>query len=213
LFTLRRTLENLVFYVDVPGDETGTDGWVNATRRDVQESFASAINAGAIDCNTLVARRSNALSLISILHHNPGMKRKEWGADMPSEVRKLREFCDDLETMEHNASDEGGRDAVPEKPAAIDPAKTDATKTGGAEGTDKAPPRKPTTEDRMKAELASNLHEVKGWTAQQWADRLGCGKTTIIETETWKSLALLRQQMKAEKRNDRNKKQPTKTRK
>ncbi len=58
----------------------------------------------------------------------------------------------------------------------------------------------------MKAELAANLETVKGWTAQQWADKLGCGKTTVIESETWKSLSLLRQQAKAERRNDRRRK-------
>ena len=62
---------------------------------------------------------------------------------------------------------------------------------------------KPTVNERMKAEMASNLETVKGWAAKQWADHLGCGQTTIKDTETWKSLALLRQQVKAEKRKDR----------
>ena len=63
--------------------------------------------------------------------------------------------------------------------------------------------RRPTVNNRMKAELASNLEAVKGWTAQQWADSLGCGKSTVIGTETWISLSLLRQQAKAERRRDR----------
>ena len=65
------------------------------------------------------------------------------------------------------------------------------------------PKRTATVNNRMKAELAANLETAKGWTAQQWADNLGCGKSTVIESETWKSLSLLRQQAKAERRNDR----------
>lgn len=131
LFTLRQTLSNLVFYINVPGDETGTDEWEDATRRDVKERFASAIDAGVMERDTLVARQTDALTLISILHHNPGMKRKDWGADIPSEARKLREFCDHLKTLEGNASDEGEHATEPE------PAKPNATTaTNGTEGDD-----------------------------------------------------------------------------
>ena len=64
-------------------------------------------------------------------------------------------------------------------------------------------PKKPKVNDRMTAELASNLETVKGWTARKWAAFLGCAKSTVIEAPTWKSLSLLRQQAKAEKRSDR----------
>lgn len=64
-------------------------------------------------------------------------------------------------------------------------------------------PRSAKVNDRMKAEMAANLETVKGWTAKQWASELGCAKSTVIETETWRSLSLLRQQAKAERRNDR----------
>ena len=63
--------------------------------------------------------------------------------------------------------------------------------------------RRTTVNDSMIAEMASNLEAVKGWTAQQWANRLGCGKSTVVETQTWKTLSFVRQQAKAEKRNDR----------
>ncbi len=63
--------------------------------------------------------------------------------------------------------------------------------------------RSPTVNDRMKAEMAADLEGVKGLTAQQWADRLGCAKSTVVDTMTWKNLALLRQQAKAEHRMDR----------
>lgn len=61
-----------------------------------------------------------------------------------------------------------------------------------------------TVNERMKAELAVNMQVVKGWTAQKWAYHLGCGKTTVIESQTWKELSLLRQQAKAEKCTDRH---------
>ncbi len=63
-----------------------------------------------------------------------------------------------------------------------------------------------TVNNRMKAELAADLDTVKGWTAQQWANHLGCAKSTVVESPTWKSLSLLRQQAKAERRNDRRRK-------
>lgn len=61
-----------------------------------------------------------------------------------------------------------------------------------------------TVNERMKAGMVADLEKVQGWTAQQWADCLNCGKSTVIETATWKSLAALRQQAKAVKRNDRH---------
>jgi hypothetical protein len=103
LFSLRQTLSNLVFYFDVPGEETGTDGWVSKTRSDIQQCFANAIDTGAIDRDTLVARRSDALTLISILNHNPGVTAKESGANAQSSIRKLVELCEQLEATEQNA--------------------------------------------------------------------------------------------------------------
>lgn len=65
--------------------------------------------------------------------------------------------------------------------------------------------KKPTADQLMKEKLATDLDTVKGWTAQQWADDIGKSKSTVIGTPTWKSLSLLRQQAKAEKVNDRRK--------
>lgn len=64
--------------------------------------------------------------------------------------------------------------------------------------------KRETVDDRMKAELASNLEAVKGFTKRQWAELLGCGDTTVFDAPTWKSLSLLRQQAKVEKRRDRH---------
>ena len=73
----------------------------------------------------------------------------------------------------------------------------------GHRETERKPERRPTVNARMKAMLASDLETVKGWTAREWAAALGCARSTVIETETWKSMSLLRQQMKAERKNDR----------
>lgn len=71
-------------------------------------------------------------------------------------------------------------------------------------GGNKKKARKPTINERMKAELASDLEKVKGYTAQQWATHLSCSKSSIIDSAVWGSLHLLRQQAKAEKRRDRS---------
>ena len=63
--------------------------------------------------------------------------------------------------------------------------------------------RTPTANDLMKAELASNLNEVQGFTAQQWADKIGKVKSTVTATGTWKSLSAIRERVKAEKKSDR----------
>ena len=68
------------------------------------------------------------------------------------------------------------------------------------------PAKKPTANDLMKAELASNFEAVKGFTADQWAARIGKAKSTVVGTGTWKSLAMLRQQARAEKTVDRRRK-------
>lgn len=66
--------------------------------------------------------------------------------------------------------------------------------------------RSATVNDRMKAELATNLETVKGWTARQWAQELNCAKSTVTETEVWKALQLAREEARAERRSDRRRK-------
>lgn len=67
--------------------------------------------------------------------------------------------------------------------------------------------------DRMKAELAANLSEVKGLTARQWAKRLGYrSASTITDTPTWKELSMLRADAKAQKATDRHRRSNTKRR-
>ncbi len=54
----------------------------------------------------------------------------------------------------------------------------------------------PTTNDLMKAELASNLSEVQGLKAHEWAELIGRSKTSVIDSPTWKELQATRQQLK-----------------
>ncbi len=65
--------------------------------------------------------------------------------------------------------------------------------------------KKPTADERMKAEIALNLEKVKGMSSVEWAKLLKVSRSTITDTPTWKSLALMREQDKAEKRADRHK--------
>jgi len=64
--------------------------------------------------------------------------------------------------------------------------------------------KSPTANDLMKAELAANMEEVKGYTARQWAAKIGKAKTTVLGTETWKSLSMVRKQAKALRARDRH---------
>lgn len=64
--------------------------------------------------------------------------------------------------------------------------------------------RKPTADELMKAELATNLDEVQGLTAKAWGDRIGRSKAAVVATPTWKSLQLLRADARAEKQLDRH---------
>lgn len=78
-----------------------------------------------------------------------------------------------------------------------------STKGQGDEAADVSRPTA-TINERMKAELASNLETVKGWTARQWANHLSCSVSSIGDAPTWKELALLRQKTKAERAMDRH---------
>lgn len=64
-------------------------------------------------------------------------------------------------------------------------------------------PKKPTTDDLMKAELAVDLEGCKGLTAQKWATRIGRSKTSVIDSDTWQTLMVLRQEGMAARALDR----------
>ena len=59
------------------------------------------------------------------------------------------------------------------------------------------------TEVVLALEAQNQRQSRQEWTTQKWADNMGRAKSTVVETETWKSLSLLRQQAKAERRKDR----------
>ena len=64
--------------------------------------------------------------------------------------------------------------------------------------------KKATVNERMLAEIVGNLENVKGLTAKQWAVHLGCGQTTVKDTDAWKWLRMFRLEAKAKKHRDRN---------
>jgi len=113
-----------------------------------------------------------------------------------NQLKLIHDYNRNLQKLKTTAEsgEDDNKTLLPEQPAGEDEG------VGGAE----TEAKRPTVNDRMKAEMTSDMETVKGWTAKQWAEKLGCGQTTIKDTETWKSLALLRQQAKAEKRQDRH---------
>ena len=64
---------------------------------------------------------------------------------------------------------------------------------------------KPSVNARMLEALQKN-HETRGYTAKQWAKELGCVQSTVVETDTWKSLAVTREKIKTERSKDRRRK-------
>lgn len=68
----------------------------------------------------------------------------------------------------------------------------------------KSPKGKPkATVNARMLEIMSDDPEVRGWTAQQWAKKLKCGRSTVVETKTWQDLELVREKQKAERAKDR----------
>jgi len=89
---------------------------------------------------------------------------------------------------------------------------TDATIEAGnaAQGDDEAEPIKPTgkpatVNERMAGTIMENP-EAMGWNSAQWAKHLKCGKSSVVETATWKKLESARLQAKAERMKDRRRK-------
>jgi hypothetical protein len=70
---------------------------------------------------------------------------------------------------------------------------------------DKKSPRKATVNIRM-LEVIQDNPESLGWNSPQWARHLKCGKSTVVETKTWKDLRTGRERERAERALDRRRK-------
>jgi hypothetical protein len=55
---------------------------------------------------------------------------------------------------------------------------------------------------RMLEEIQANP-DAMGWSCKQWAQHLKCAKSSVVETQTWKDLAMRREREKAERAQDR----------
>lgn len=64
-------------------------------------------------------------------------------------------------------------------------------------------PRPKATVNARMLELMQKDPKVKGWTCQEWAKKLGCARSTVHGTETWKMLGQFRLEQKADRANDR----------
>ena len=79
-----------------------------------------------------------------------------------------------------------------------------------AQGDDEAEATKPTgkpatVNERMAGTIMENP-DAMGWNSVQWAKHLKCGKSSVVETATWKKLESARLQAKAERMKDRRRK-------
>lgn len=81
-------------------------------------------------------------------------------------------------------------------------------RAGGDTQADEEPTgRKATVNARMLEALQEKYNERSGWGCKQWATHLKCGKSTVVATETWNSLTIAREQVRAE-RAKRNRRRP-----
>lgn len=74
-----------------------------------------------------------------------------------------------------------------------------------AKPTGKPQRRAATVNERMAGTIMENP-EAMGWNSPQWAKHLKCGKSSVVETATWKKLESARLQAKAERMKDRRRK-------
>jgi hypothetical protein len=63
-------------------------------------------------------------------------------------------------------------------------------------------PRKASINARMLETIQKN-HEARGWGCKRWAEHLKCAKSSVVETQTWKTLSTLRDRERAERARDR----------
>lgn len=103
-------------------------------------------------------------------------------------VAKLRP-----DTFNEFGSPTGGAGAKLKPPAAGD----NARKPDDPPRTSAAPKR--SVNARMLEKIQTDLATCSGWTAQQWADYLGCVKSSVVATAAWKDLAMGRERQRAEK--------------
>ncbi len=79
------------------------------------------------------------------------------------------------------------------------------SETEGTKPTREKPKPPATVNERMAGTIMENP-EAMGWNSTKWSKHLKCGKSTVVETATWKKLESARLQAKAERMNDRQRK-------
>ena len=67
-------------------------------------------------------------------------------------------------------------------------------------------PKPPATVNERMVGTIMEIPEAMGWNSPQWAKHLQCGKSSVVETATWKRLESARLQAKAERMKDRRRK-------
>jgi hypothetical protein len=82
-------------------------------------------------------------------------------------------------------------DRVLARMTAEESAKAAPASAARAETTTPPKARKATVNARM-VDTVMRQPESRGWTAQQWAAHLGCGKTAVLKAKTWQSLKVVK---------------------
>jgi hypothetical protein len=135
---LRRTLTELVFWLDVPdAQSTSRPQWLASITSDIGRHFnvVASVNDSSrfIDHDELMSRRRDAMEFANILHANPGITLAQWGDHFPDCLRRLRSFVRDIEAFDYTDPDTVDCDevAATTEPVAQDP--DDADRQRGLE--------------------------------------------------------------------------------
>jgi len=113
---LKHTLENLLFFLEVPdAATTSRPEWLETMTADIRHDFASLIVdvKDAEESENLRRRKVDATHFANVLHANPGINIANWTKDFPDCLGRLRAFVRELERIE--AGDNGERipDEIP----------------------------------------------------------------------------------------------------
>ena len=104
---LRKTIENLLFFLEVPDAETTARvGWLTRMAADIRDDF-DAVSIALTDPNEqgrISELRVDATHFANVLHANPGIRLTQWTDDFPDCLSQLRAFVRELERLEVDGS-------------------------------------------------------------------------------------------------------------
>lgn len=102
-----------------------------------------------------------------------------------------------IERVKMGLRDVGGTEIKP--PAINGPSSETSTATP-------SPPQHPATTNQLMLEMLQKNHEASGWPSTKWAKAVKRSRSTVTDTDTWKTLEVARLQAKADRMKDRRRK-------